>query len=160
MIWIIKERYEHISGYGSRSIQNHHHLLHGLGHKLSVPSSWKVCWFLHGNYGRSVFRFLFGLCSNIQDHLHLKPRGQWNRRFDAGLKFSPYNDFGHLRLILNKFSFIIIKWTVWASHRSQTVNILGSNLDSETGHPDRLIAVYLILGHGYSRPHPFLFIIH
>jgi hypothetical protein len=39
-----------------------HHHVHGLGHTLYVPSSWRVCWSFHLNYGRPRFCFLFGLC--------------------------------------------------------------------------------------------------
>jgi hypothetical protein len=38
----------------------HHYHLHGLGHAWSLPSSWRVCWPLHFNCGRPMFRRLFG----------------------------------------------------------------------------------------------------
>jgi hypothetical protein len=38
----------------------HHHHLHGSGHVWSVPSSWKVRWYLHLKCGRPVFNFLLG----------------------------------------------------------------------------------------------------
>jgi hypothetical protein len=43
----------------------HHHHVHGLGHALSIPTSWKICWSLHLNYRRPVFRLLNGLYVKI-----------------------------------------------------------------------------------------------
>jgi hypothetical protein len=41
-----------------RRHHHHHHL--GLGHGRSVPSSSTVCWSLHRNCGRCMFRLLLG----------------------------------------------------------------------------------------------------
>jgi hypothetical protein len=42
-------------------IINHHHILHGLCHAWSVPSSWTVCWSFHCNCGCPIFCRLIGL---------------------------------------------------------------------------------------------------
>jgi hypothetical protein len=119
MLWMIKERHE----LRVRMPLN----------SKSSSSSWirpyvvcsvlflRVCWSVHLNCGRPVFRFLFGFCvRRFKIVCTFKPRGQRNRHFDAGLKFCSYNDYVFFSWYLRK-KIIIIKWTVWAMHHSQTV---------------------------------------
>jgi hypothetical protein len=44
-------------------LPNHH--LPALGHARSVPSSWKICWSLHLNWGHASFHLLLKLCIKI-----------------------------------------------------------------------------------------------
>jgi hypothetical protein len=55
-----------VSRHNNNNNNNHHHHhhhnhLHGLDHARSVPSSWRVRWPLHLNWGRPVFHRLIGL---------------------------------------------------------------------------------------------------
>jgi hypothetical protein len=47
------------------SVSMLHHHLHGLGHAWSAPSSWRICWPLHLNCGRPIYRLLFELYVTI-----------------------------------------------------------------------------------------------
>jgi hypothetical protein len=47
------------------AVHNYHYYIHGLGHAWSVPSSWTVCWLLHLNCGRPMFRSLCGFYVKI-----------------------------------------------------------------------------------------------